>query len=375
MSASKNSRIVMMDGSEIIIEACVQAGADAYVNYPITPSNWLNMYASKRFPVFAPAPDEITTLQWLTGMATTGRIPVTSTSFPGYALMIETMNMAFMMEMPLLVILVQRLGPSTGSATVGAEGDLMVLNGTISGGYNFPVFCISNLDDCMELTAKALKVAVELRTPVVLLTSKEMVMTTRSFDISKLADISPVKRNYYDKAETYLPYDFGDDLIPAFLPVGNNKHQVRINSSTHDKLGVIRKATPEAINNTKRLRDKIENRVAEFTFYDFDSNEGDDIVIVTYGITSDPARDALIKLRNQGKKVSLLVIKTMLPVPQEVISIIDSFRYKLFAEENLPGLLVRLLYGYHVDAGVRQVNSIGKMITPSDIIKEVELWK
>ena len=352
----------MMDGSEIIIEACVRAGADAYVNYPITPSNWLNMYASKRFPVFAPAPDEITTLQWLTGMATTGRISVTSTSFPGYALMIETMNMAFMMEMPLLVILVQRLGPSTGSATVGAEGDLMVLNGTISG-------------DCMELTAKSLKVAVELRTPVVLLTSKEMVMTTRSFDISKLTEITPIKRKYYDKKETYLPYDFGDDLIPPFLPVGNNKYQVRINSSTHDKLGVIRKATPEAINNTKRLRDKIENRISEFTYYDLDSNEGDDTVIVTYGISSDPSRDALIKLRNKGKKVSLLVMKTMLPVPPEIISIIDSFKYKIFVEENLPGLLVRLLYGYHVGAGVRQVNSIGKMITPTDIMKEVELWK
>ena len=366
---------MMMDGSEIIIEACVRAGADAYVNYPITPSNWLNMYASKRFPVFAPAPDEITTLQWLSGMATTGKIPVTSTSFPGYALMIETINMAFMMEMPLLIILVQRLGPSTGSATVGAEGDLMVLNGTISGGYNLPVFCISNLEDCMELTAKALKVAVELRTPVVLLTSKEMVMTTRSFDLSKLAEIEPIKRNYYDKSETYIPYNFGENLVPDFLPVGNNKHQVRINASTHDKLGVIRKATPEAINNTKRLRDKIENRIGEFTYYDFDSIEGDDTVIVSYGISSDPARDALIKLRSQGKKVSLLIMKTMLPVPSEVISIIDSFKQKLFVEENLPGLLVRLLYGYHVDAGVRQVNSIGKMITPTDIIKEVELWK
>jgi 2-oxoglutarate ferredoxin oxidoreductase subunit alpha len=372
---NKETKVVMTDGSEIIIEACVRAGADAYVNYPITPSNWLNMYASKRFPLFAPAPDEITTLQWLSGMATTGLLPVTATSFPGFALMIETVNMAFMMEMPLLLILVQRLGPSTGSATVGAQGDLMMLNGAISGGYHLPVFCVSSFEDCMELTAKALQTAVSLRTPVVLLTSKEMIMTTRSFDINSLPEVKKIKREYYTKEGAYLPYDYDESLVPAFLQVGNEKHQVRINASTHDKQGLIRKATPEAIQNTIRLRDKIENRIDEYSYYELDEEKGSDILIVTYGISADPSRDALHRLRKAGRKASLLVMKTMLPVPPAVLGILEKYPHRVFVEENLDGLLVNLIYGYRRDKGIRQVNTIGKMITPTEIMKEVELCK
>ncbi len=96
---------VLIDGSRLIIEALARGGADVYVGYPITPSNWLYAYARQRFPVFLPAPDEISALQWAAGFAATGKFPVTATSFPGFALMLETVNMAYMMELPLLIIL------------------------------------------------------------------------------------------------------------------------------------------------------------------------------------------------------------------------------------------------------------------------------
>ena len=125
------SRPVLLDGSRLIVEALARAGADAYVGYPITPASLIYTYSSRRFPAALPAPDEITALQWMAGLAAAGHLPVTATSFPGFALMVESINMAYMMELPMLIILVQRLGPATGTATAGAQGDLLLLNGLL----------------------------------------------------------------------------------------------------------------------------------------------------------------------------------------------------------------------------------------------------
>ena len=139
---------VLIDGSRLVIEALAQAGADTYVGYPITPANLLYAYGMQRFPTGIAAPDEITALQWMAGFAASGRVPVTATSFPGLALMLESVNMAYMMELPMVIVQAQRLGPSTGTATCGAMGDVFLLRGAISGGYPLPTICLSSLADC-----------------------------------------------------------------------------------------------------------------------------------------------------------------------------------------------------------------------------------
>ena len=230
-----DSHLAIVDGSRLMIEALVSAGADVYVGYPITPANLLYAYASRRFPVFLAAPDEISALQWTAGFSAAGRLPVTATSFPGFALMLETVNMAFMMELPMVIVLVQRMGPSTGSATTGAQGDLLVLRGAISGGYTLPVLCPSHVEACYTLGALAAASALRLRTPVVVLTSKEMVMTNRSFDLSRLPPVGPVPRAVDAGGDGHFrPYAAGPDAVPPFVPVGHGRHQVRLNASTHD---------------------------------------------------------------------------------------------------------------------------------------------
>jgi 2-oxoglutarate ferredoxin oxidoreductase subunit alpha len=372
MHATQASRPkAFIDGSRLITEACVRAGADVFVGYPITPANLLYLYANKRYPTMLAAPDEITTLQWMTGFAATGRIPVTATSFPGYALMVESINMAYMMELPMVVILVQRLGPATGTATCGAQGDLSVVQGTLSGGFTLPTLCISSIDDCWELPAKAVETAVKLRTPVVLLTSKEMVMTMLSYDWSKLRDIQPVKRLSYKGDGPYLPYITDDSLIPEFLPVSQTHHQVRLTASTHDTKGILQNVLPEAIENTKRLEKKLERHLGEFTFFELDEQEGADRLIVSYDISAQASREALQQLRRQGKKVSMLVAKTLLPVPKEYIEIVSRYPRVVVVEENLKGQLRHILFGAAGRKGVTGVNGIAKMISPTEIIEEV----
>jgi 2-oxoglutarate ferredoxin oxidoreductase subunit alpha len=317
------------------------------------------------------APDEITTLQWMCGFSATGHVPVTATSFPGYALMVESINMAFMMELPMVILLAQRLGPATGSATTGAQGDLTLLQGTLSGGYSLPTLCISNFDDCWNLPAEAVKLAVTLRTPVVLLTSKEMVMTRMSYDWSELPEIVPAERNYYEGTAPYMPYSPRDDLVSDFLPVGQNQHQVRLTASTHDQSGIIQDILPEAIDNTKRLQAKLELHLDTYTFFELDEEDGAETLIVSYGITAQASREAVNLLRGSGKKVSLLVAKTLLPVPDTYLAACDRYDKVVVAEENLNGRLRYLLYGARGRTGVTGVNGIAKMISPLQIVEEV----
>ncbi len=363
-------KTTLLDGSRLIVEATVQAGADVFIGYPITPANLLFEYASRRFPAVLAAPDEITALQWMSGWAAAGKIPVTATSFPGLALMVEAINMAFMMELPMVIILPQRLGPSTGTATAGAQGDLLLLNGLLSGGYPLPVVCPRDLEDCWRMAAQAVTTACSLRCPAVLLTSKEMVMTQQGFDLSRLPPITPVRRKTYDGPGPYLPYHAEPDRAPPFLPVGNNRFQVRLTSSTHDQRGILQHTSPEAMANTCRLQAKVRAGLPDFTRYSYEQGDSDTLV-VGYGITAQAVRAAIEQLRAQGRKHSLLLPGTLLPVPEVYLDIMQRHPRIVMAEENLDGQYRHIVFGRAGRAGVSGVNAIGRLITPEDIIAAV----
>lgn len=369
-----NEQKLLLDGSKIIIESLVNAGADTYISYPITPANVLNAYAEKRFKEFIFAPDEITVSQWAAGFAASGKVPVTATSFPGLALMVETLNMIYMMELPMVIVLAQRLGPSTGSATVNADGDISVLNGCISGGYNIPVFAISNLYDCWDLTYKAVETAKKLRTPVILLTSKEMIMTNRTVDISKFTQYPKTEMKLYDKECEYQSYKHEEDLIPSYLSVMNNKHQVRFNSSTHDENGEIKKSSPDVLANTIRVSDKMFKHLDSYFAYELNQAENNEFLIVSYGVTNFAVKDAIDDLKENGKNISHLTLKTILPVSEKIYDMIDKYKKVLFVEENHTGQMCEILFGKRLPANIKKLTKIGNLISPVEIVNEVEKW-
>jgi 2-oxoglutarate ferredoxin oxidoreductase subunit alpha len=363
---------VLLEGSLLIIESLARAGADVFIGYPITPANLLYLHGSKRFPAALAAPDEITTLQWMAGYSAAGKIPVTATSFPGFALMIESINMAYMMELPMVIILAQRLGPATGTATVGAQGDVLLLNGAISGGYPLPTLCISSIEDCWTLPARAVQWAIRMRSPVVLLTSKDDVMTMRNFDLSALPEIEPIPHPFYQGEKPYQSYLPEENLVPAFLPVGNKRHQVRLTASTHNPQGILQNSSPEALENTGRLQAKLEKNISDYTFYELDEDEGANTIVFSYGITAQAAREAVKMLRREGSAVSLLIAGTLFPLPSQYMEILRKYPHVIIAEENLNGQMRQVLFGHPRRAGVIGVNAIARMITPEEIVREVK---
>jgi 2-oxoglutarate ferredoxin oxidoreductase subunit alpha len=368
----KDKQTVFIDSSRLITESLVRAGADVFIGYPITPANLVYAYSERRFPIFFAAPDEITTLQWMSGFAATGHLPVTATSFPGYALMIESINMAYMMELPMVIVLIQRLGPATGTATCGAQGDVNVIYGTLSGGYPLPCISVGSMKDCWDLPPKALKMAVDLRTPVVLLTSKEEIMTYKSFDLSTMGEIKPVTRIPYSGKSPYLPYEPMENLVPEFLPVSDNSHQVRYTASTHDKTGIIQNTTPAALENSARLSGKIMKNLDDHLYYDYDHEEGAKTLLITYGITTQAAVEAIGDFRKKGARASLLVMKTISPLSLKYFEIISGYDKIVVAEENLEGDLRRIIFGHRPNPDVKGVNKIGTMIEPGEILKVLE---
>ena len=196
-------------------------------------------------------------------------------------------------------------------------------------------------------------------------------MTNKSFDLSLLGPISYVDRATKAYEGEYKPYLKTEDMVPPFVPVSDNERQVRINSSTHDMMGAIKKANPESLGNTIRLKEKFEKRIDELVEYTLDAEEGADQLIVSWGISVDAARDAVNSYRAEGKKVSLLIVKTLLPLAQELVDIMDSYDKLIFVEENISGQLKEIIFGKRSYKHIKQINKIGSMIAPNEILKEL----
>jgi 2-oxoglutarate ferredoxin oxidoreductase subunit alpha len=191
----------------MLAEGALAAGCRFFAGYPITPASEVYEVMMQELPARAgialSAPDEISSLCYCVGASLRGLKAMTATSGPGWALMIETAQYALMTETPVVIALVQRLGPSTGGSTQGAQGDVWLAEFSTSGGYTLPVFSPSNPTECFELAIHAFNWSERLRTPVLLLSDKEVGMTSEAVDdsalpISDLVDrrlaTSPTKR-------------------------------------------------------------------------------------------------------------------------------------------------------------------------------------
>ena len=363
----------LRSGNQMVVEGALRAGCRFFSGYPITPASEIYREMTNRLQargdVALGAPDEISALSYCIGASQRGVKAMTATSGPGWALMIEAFQYALMTETPLVVTVVQRLGPSTGGATQGGQGDVLLTEFATSGGYTVPVFAPSTPVECYALAVQAFNWSEVLRTPVVLLSDKEVGMTYEAVDLAHLPDVEVWDRAAA-RAEGYRAVQFtAPEDVPPFAPV-TGALKVTLTGSAHNKDGWLRKNDPETLDVLQHLEAKVAARAGAMALVDADLQEDAEALVLSYGITSRAARASVRLGRARGRRLSFLGVLTLFPVPVEAIrAAASSAQRVVVAEENLTGLYRRALAGAVPDLELHGVNAVGHMVRPADILE------
>ena len=355
----ESSQLRLLDGNEATAWAAHYAGCRFYAGYPITPATGVFNAILGILPPTGgqvlQAEDEIAAIGACIGASMAGEKVMTATSGPGISLYSEHISFAIGSEIPLVIVDVQRLGPSTGSATKGADGDVQFMRWNSSGGQPSIVLCPTNVRDCFVLTMQAFNLAERFRCPVFVASNKEIGLTKESVDLSTIS-WTQVEERTLAVEEGFLPFHTPNNQdVPPFLPLGHPRTLVRQTSSTHGEDGYITTDPAQIQATQERLHHKIEAHVQDMAFYQYIGPEDADTVLVTYGITARTAMAASRELQEEGTSVGLLVLKTLWPVLEEdirrccaqastvIVAEMNLGQYAREIERVLPGKTVRPL--------------------------------
>jgi 2-oxoglutarate ferredoxin oxidoreductase subunit alpha len=361
----------LMEGNEAIAWGAYEAGCRFFAGYPITPATSILNTMLKLLPpaggVVLQGEDEMASIGTCLGASMAGLKAMTATSGPGISLYSEHVSFAIGSEIPLVIVDVQRLGPSTGSATRGADGDIQFMRWGSSSGLPLIVLAPVDVSDCYILTIRAFNLAEEFRCPVFIASNKEVGLTRESVDLDSLPRPELVERTAPPTSKDYLPFVPNKKGVPYFLPIGG-KTLVRQTSSTHGRDGYIT-TDPEAIGaNIMRLRDKLVQASDGFSFYDLNLISGAETLIISYGVTSRAVRDASKELAEIDRPVSTLTLKTLWPVPEGIISQAGREAKRVIVVEMNAGQYVREIERVLPDKRVEFFGQMdGRLITPRQI--------
>lgn len=379
----------ILNGSELISQAAVDAGVNFFAGYPITPASSVYTSLLNKLQdlgrIAIGASDEISALAMCIGASIRGAKSMTATSAPGLSLMVESIGYAFATETPCVIVHGQRLGPSTGAATQSAQGDISFVRNFISGGYEIPVLAINSIFDSYETTYRAINLSEELRTPVILLTEKDIIMSQVNIDSEKLETIKKkqeqIQRPYFDfeaKKEKYRNYEFDDVKdIPEFLAPGiGTKYRTVVTASMHDKEGNLSKNSPEAFEVLEHLRAKIEDNIDKYSFYNLDDQKSK-ISIISFLASDLSARAAIKKLNKENIKINQLSLTTLFPILTKPIqSLAKDSNIIVIPEVNFGGQYAEIIKATILEANpnckIIKINSNADLISPEKIIEEIK---
>ncbi|MBF8247616.1 MAG: korA, partial [Bacteroidetes bacterium] len=268
----------------------------------------------------------------------------TTTSGPGIALKTEALGLAVMVELPLLVVNVQRGGPSTGLPTKTEQADLLQALYGRNGEASIPIVAASTPADCFGMVFEACRIALKYMTPVIFLSDGYLGNGSEPWlipDFSKLPDISPTFRT---EKEGFLPYLRDEATLsrPWAIP-GTPGLEHRIGGLEKQHLtGNVNYEPPNHEFMVKLRTEKVERIANDIPLAEVEGDKKGDLLVVGWGSTYGAIRTAVTKLRQEKKSVSHLHLKHLNPLPKNVGEILYNFKHILVPEMNL-GQLVKVL--------------------------------
>ncbi|WP_297534571.1 2-oxoacid:acceptor oxidoreductase subunit alpha [Thermococcus sp.] len=368
-----------IQGDEAIARAAILAGCRFYAGYPITPASEIFEAMALYMPlvdgVSIQMEDEIASIAAIIGASWAGAKAMTATSGPGFSLMQENLGYAVMTETPIVVVDVQRGGPSTGQPTLPAQGDIMQSIWGTHGDHMLIVLSPSTVQEAFDFTIRAFNLAEKYRTPVVLLTDAEIAHMRERVYIPKPEEIELIERKLpQNEEEAKLP--FGDphgDGVPP-MPIFGKGYRTYVTGLTHDERGRPRTVEREVHERLiKRIFRKILDHKDEIISYDEFMLEDAEIAIVTTGIVSRSAVRAVKMLREKGVKAGLLKLNTIWPFDFDYIEELAERVRKIYVPEMNLGQLYHLVKeGANGKAEVELIAKIGGEVhTPMEIVERV----
>jgi len=361
-------------GNLALAEGALEAGLTFYAGYPITPSSDLMEHISRELPkrggVFIQGEDEIASINMVIGASIGGAKAMTATSGPGFSLMQEALGMAIMLEVPLVVVDVMRLGPSTGQATKSGQGDVMQARWGRHGDQTLVVLAASSPQNAFYRIIDAFNIGEELRTPVVLLIDEltAHLWETVTIDRSKIR----IKNRRYGRAGEAF-FDSTNPKVAPPMPKIGEGYNVLFTTSTHDGFGIRKTQDPETHKKlVTRLKDKIWRNVNYIFRYILYPKKKDsfDILIISYCSTARVAREAAELLNKDGVKAAALELETLWPIDYTKLGeYVDSSSVTLVPEMNLG----QLIYDVEMVAKKSEVISYQKIgggipIYPNELV-------
>jgi len=312
-----------LDGDCACSEGAIAAGANFAAGYPITPSTEVVEHFAARIPkvggVFLQMEDELASSIAIVGATWGGAKAFTVTSGPGFSLMMEHVGYAAMTETPLVIVDVQRGGPSTGLPTLPAQADMMQARWGSHGDYETIALCPNSPQECFNLTIDAFNLAEEYRTPVLVMMDECVGHMTEKVVIPPPEQICIYPRRYTSLPPSeYLPYRPGPDGIPEMAKVGEG-YRAEVTGLTHDEHGYPAMNAQAQHKLVSRLVGKIRNNVERIARWEERALEDADIAVIAYGITSRVAERAVQLARAEGLRVGLLRPVVVWPFPEKRI--------------------------------------------------------
>lgn len=320
MVTEQRKNIRLMQGNEACAEGAIAAGMRFFAGYPITPATEIAEILAERLPQvgghFIQLEDEMASMAAIIGASMAGAKAMTATSGPGFTLMQENIGYAVMVEVPCVVVNVQRGGPSTGLPTLPAQGDVMQARWGTHGDHPIIALSPSTVRETFDLTVKAFNLAERFRTPVLLLSDAVVGHLREKVVLPAPDELNLVERKKPGvPPEDYVPFRPEADLVPRMAILGEG-YRFNYTSNIHDETGFPATSNHDvAAELVRRLHEKIENYRHEIILTEEFLLEDANVAVFAYGCAARSARQAVKLAREQGIKAGLLKTLTLWPFP------------------------------------------------------------
>ena len=373
------SKAVLMQGNEAAVEGAIAAGMRVFAGYPITPSTEIAEQSALRLPQvgghFIQMEDEISSIAAVLGASVAGVKAMTATSGPGFSLMQENLGYGAMAEIPCVIVDVQRAGPSTGLPTSPAQGDYMQAKWGTHGDHPVIALSPSSVLETYQLMIRAFNLSEKYRTPVIFLMDEIVGHMREGVELPNPNSliINQRKRSFHDGANKQCYYVPEGQYVPAMKPFGRGE-RYNITGLAHDESGFPTNNTQVAGKLVSRLLSKVEDNVDDIVRVEEYAMDDAETAIVCFGGTTRAVMEAVLRAREEGKKVGMFRPVTVWPFPEKQLKArLPQLKNILMVEHNHGQMLLEVQRV--VDDGT-PVSFLGKVdgtvISPAEILAKLQ---